>query len=119
MSAAGSLRSNAEDMLRFLAACLQPPAQPPGPALALAQQPHARIAKRLEIGLGWMISNRPRHPKIVWHNGGTWGFRSFAGFAPEHGTAAVVMSNTARSVDRLGFRLVETMPQPGTGERRP
>lgn len=110
MPAAGGLRSNAEEMLRFLAACLQPPTQPPGPALALAQQPHARIAKRLEIGLCWMISNRPRHPKVVWHNGGTWGFRSFAGFAPERATAAVVMSNTARGVDRLGFRLVETMP---------
>jgi CubicO group peptidase (beta-lactamase class C family) len=109
MPAAGSLRSNADDMLRFLAACLQPPAQPPGPALALAQQPRARVGKRLEIGLCWMISNGGRHPKVAWHNGGTWGFRSFAGFSPERGTAAVVMSNTARSVDRLGFRLVETM----------
>ena len=107
MPAAGSLRSNAEDMLRFLAACLTPRAEPPGPALALAQQPHARIAKRLELGLCWMISSRPRHPRIVWHNGGTWGFRSFAAFAPVTGTAVVVMSNTARSVDRLGFRLVE------------
>ena len=35
-----------------------------------------------------------------------------AGYAPERGTAAVVMSNTARSVDRLGFRLVDTMPDP-------
>ena len=112
MPAAGSLRSNAEDMLRFLAACLQPPASPTGRALALAQQPHARIGKRLEIGVCWMISNRPRHPKVVWHNGGTWGFRSFAGFAPGRGTAALVMSNTARSVDRPGFRLVETMSPP-------
>jgi CubicO group peptidase (beta-lactamase class C family) len=107
MPAAGSLRSNAEDMLRFLAACLDPPPEPPGPALALAQEPHARIGKRLEIGLCWMRSNRPRRPTLVWHNGGTWGFRSFAGFVPEDGVAAIVMANTARAVDRLGFRLVE------------
>jgi len=107
MPAAGSLRSSAEDMLRFLAACLEPPAEPPGPALALAQVPHARIGKRLELGLCWMTSNARRRPKVVWHNGGTWGFRSFAGLAPDRGTAAVVMSNTARRVDRLGFRLVE------------
>ncbi|MGH3993101.1 MAG: serine hydrolase [Pseudonocardiaceae bacterium] len=94
-------------MLRFLAACVKPPAELPGPALALAQKPDTRIGKRLEIGLCWMISNRPRHPKLVWHNGGTWGFRSFAGFAPERRTAAIVMTNTARGVDRLGFRLVE------------
>jgi D-alanyl-D-alanine-carboxypeptidase/D-alanyl-D-alanine-endopeptidase len=107
MPAAGSLRSNVRDMLRFLDACLNPTATPLGRALVIAQRPHARIGKRVELGLCWVISTRPRHPKVVWHNGGTWGFRSFAGFAPEHGTAAVVMSNTARSVDRLGFRLVE------------
>ena len=107
MPAAGSLRSSTQDMLAFLAACLDPPAAAPGPALALAQQPHSRVGKRVEIGLGWIIAARPRHPRVVWHNGGTWGFRSFAGFAPERGTAAVVLSNTARSVDRLGFRLVE------------
>lgn len=107
MPAAGSLRSNAAEMLRFLSACLDPPAHPPGPALALAQRPHARIGKRLEIGLCWMIANRPGRAPVVWHNGGTWGFRSFAGFAPARARAAIVMSSTARSVDRLGFKLIE------------
>ena len=67
-----------------------------------------RAGKRLEIGLGWIVVSRPKHPRVVWHNGGTWGFRSFAGFAPEPRSAAVVLSNTARSVDRLGFRLIES-----------
>lgn len=31
---------------------------------------------------------------------------SWAGFAPDEGAAAVVMSNTARSVDRLGLQLL-------------
>ena len=54
-----------------------------------------------------MIFDRPGGPRVVWHNGGTWGFRSFAAFAPGRAAAAVVMSNTARSVDRLGLSLVE------------
>lgn len=115
MPAAGSLRSNADDMLRFLIACLSPPTEPPGPALALAQQPHARGRKRLEIGLCWMIFSPPRAPKIVWHNGGTWGFRSFAGVAPESRTAVILMSNTARSVDRLGLALLKDPPQLARG----
>lgn len=45
---------------------------------------------------------------MVWHNGGTWGFRSFAGMMPERGRAVVVMSNTAHSVDRLGLRLLQS-----------
>jgi serine-type D-Ala-D-Ala carboxypeptidase/endopeptidase len=105
MAAAGGVRSSAADMLRLLAACLDPPADPPGPALALAQAPHARQGRPIALGLGWMISRSRRSPPVVWHNGGTWGFRSFAGFVPERGTAAVILSNTARSVDRLGFDL--------------
>jgi CubicO group peptidase (beta-lactamase class C family) len=103
MPAAGSVRSNVGEMLRFLGACLDPP----NGAFELAQQPQARISKRLEIGLAWLILSRPRKPKVVWHNGGTWGFRSFAAFAPERGAAAVILSNTARSVDRFGLRLVD------------
>lgn len=121
MPAAGSLRSNADDMLRFLAACLEPPATPPGPALTLAQQRHARCGKRLEFGLCWIISDRRDGPRLIWHNGGTWGFRSFAGFVPEDANAVLVMSNTARSVDRVGLDLVRRLtarshaqaPKPG------
>ena len=105
MPAAGSLRSNTGDMLRFLSACLDPPNR----AFALAQQPQARIGRRVEICLCWIVVRRPPKPRIVWHNGGTWGFRSWAGFAPERGTAAVVLSNTARGVDRFGFSLVEVV----------
>lgn len=110
MPAAGSLRATADDMLRFLSACLRPPPEPPGPALALAQRPHARIGRRAGVGLCWIIASRRARPRIVWHNGGTWGFRSFAAFAPQTDTAVVVLSNSARSVDRLGFQLVEAAP---------
>jgi serine-type D-Ala-D-Ala carboxypeptidase/endopeptidase len=106
MPAAGSLRSNVEDMLRFLAACLRPPEGPIGAALALAQQPQARIRRGMQAGLGWIILEQPRRPRVIWHNGGTWGFRAFAGFAPDPGAAVVVMSNTARSVDHGGLHLL-------------
>jgi serine-type D-Ala-D-Ala carboxypeptidase/endopeptidase len=43
-------------------------------------------------------------------NGGTSGFRSFVGAARAIGTAVVVLSNTARSVDRLGLRLLKALP---------
>jgi hypothetical protein len=43
----------------------------------------------------------------VWNNGGRWGFRSFAGFAHGQNSAAVVLSNTARSVDRIGLELTQ------------
>lgn len=60
----------------------------------------------------------PPAQRIVWHNGGTWGFRALAAYALDRGTAAVVMSNTARSVDRLGLRLVEPTREPRRGATR-
>jgi CubicO group peptidase (beta-lactamase class C family) len=112
MQGAGSLRSSLDEMMKFLSACLHPPAEPPGPALTFAHQPQARIGHNVDVGLCWMISIRRGHPKVIWHNGGTWGFRSFAAFAPEIDQAAVVLSNSARSVDRLGFKLIDSRPQP-------
>jgi CubicO group peptidase (beta-lactamase class C family) len=46
---------------------------------------------------------------VLWHNGGTGGFRSFVAFVREANTAVVVLSNTARSVDRLGLRLLKAL----------
>jgi len=114
MVAAGGLRSTADDLLRLLAACLAPPAGPVGAALALAQRPHLRTSRRSATGLCWMVATPRRRPRLVWHNGGTWGFRAFAGFAPGHGTAAVVLSDTFRGVERLGFALAA----PAGGRRR-
>lgn len=108
MPAAGALRSTADDLLTFLEACLEPPHGLLGEALALAQQPRARINKHTSVGLGWLILRRRRgRPPVIWHNGGTWGFRSFAAFVPEEALAVVVLSNTTGSVDRVGFKLIE------------
>jgi CubicO group peptidase (beta-lactamase class C family) len=107
LAPAGSLRSSADDVLRFLAACLTPPPGELGAALTLAQQPHARSRLGIELGLCWIVSTPRKRPRITWHNGGTWGFAAFAGFAPDLGSAAVTLSNTVRPVDAAGLRLVQ------------
>lgn len=119
MPAAGSLRSTAPDLLRFLGACLCPsPGEPLGEAPALAQQPRAKINRHLSVGLGWLILRRGDDRPVVWHNGGTWGFRSFAALVPSRQLAVVVLSNAARSVDRLGFTLVEGLGRDAASPRR-
>ncbi len=45
---------------------------------------------------------------IVWHNGGTAGYRSFTGFTPAKKSGAVVLCNTAFDSDDLGFHILES-----------
>ena len=112
MAAAGAIRATAPDLLAFLTARLAPPPTPPGPALELATEPRFQVSKRLAWGLGWMILQRKDKPDLAWHSGGTWGFRSFAAVSVASGTAVVVLTNSARSVDRLGLKIIDTLSPP-------
>ncbi len=105
---AGALRSTATDMLTFLHAQLRPEDTPLGPAIALTH-PERRPGKRLGIGLGWLrVPMRGDHV-LLWHNGGTGGFRAFAGFVPSSGVGAVALANDLRSVDRAGLDLLTAL----------
>jgi CubicO group peptidase (beta-lactamase class C family) len=110
LPAAGALRSTAADMLQFLEANLDPASTPLTAPLERIQQPRHRMGRGMQVGLGWILvrSPEPAGP-LLWHNGGTNGFRSFAAVARDRGIAVVVLSNTARSVDRLGLRLVREL----------
>ena len=44
--------------------------------------------------------------ELLLHEGGTGGFRAFAGLAPERELGVVVLTNQARGVGRLGLRLL-------------
>ncbi len=118
MPAAGAVRSSASDLLLFLGACLSRRQDVLGEALALAQQPRAKISRSLSVGLGWLILRRRGRPPVVWHNGGTWGFRSFAALVPDQELAIVALSNTTRSVDRLGFGVIDALSGDGRSPRR-
>jgi hypothetical protein len=62
----------------------------------------------MEIGLGWFIKPK-KGSEIIWHNGGTGGYRAFAGFDPKARTGVVVLTNvfTTGGVDDLGFHLLD------------
>jgi CubicO group peptidase (beta-lactamase class C family) len=105
---AGALRSTAGDMLTFLHAQLDPAPTPIGPAITLTHQ-ERRPGKRLGIGLGWLRVPAPGGRVRMWHNGGTGGFRAFAGFIPAAGVGAVVLANDLRSVDRVGVELLTAL----------
>ena len=60
----------------------------------------------MHIGLGWIV--RQGHGRTIhWHNGGTGGYHSFAGFDKERKKGVVVLSNSSNDIDDIGFHLLE------------
>jgi len=110
LAGAGALRSSGNDMLMFLAAMLGHTESPLRPAVAttLAARKPTPVPD-LEIALGWHIWLRGAK-EVIWHNGGTGGYRSFAGFDPKARVGVVVLSNTftPAGVDDIGRHLLDS-----------
>jgi len=103
---AGALRSTMYDMLRFARANLDPSG---GRLPRVMQQTHevrrAAGSASMSIGMGWHIRHLDGQD-VVWHNGGTGGYRTWLGFDTSRKTAAIVLTNSALGNDDLGFDLV-------------
>ena len=67
---------------------------------------HETGTKGLEIAMGWHILSI-YGPEMVWHNGETGGYHSFAGFVPDKKKAVVVLSNSVNNIDDLGRHILE------------
>jgi CubicO group peptidase (beta-lactamase class C family) len=94
-------------MVKYLVANLDPSETPLGPVLASTHQNRRSAAEgQLDVGLGWHILHGPSGD-IVWHNGGTGGYRSFIGFDPAKRTGVVLLTNSAIDVDDIGFHLLD------------
>jgi CubicO group peptidase (beta-lactamase class C family) len=112
LAGAGALRSSANDMLTFLSAVLGYTPSPLAPAMA------AMTARRIptgtgpmEVALGWHIFTKANNSPtgIVWHNGGTGGYRSFVGYNPATRVGVVALANasTNAGTDDIGRHLLD------------
>ena len=136
LGGAGSIRSTAIDLLRFLAAELVAPAGVLGAALTMTQEPLVERAPRPGVpvvmggGLGWVTQGFPGNgPMIHWHNGATYGSRSFVAFERAAGTAVVVLMARGRGVldavvkaptgDAIGSAVLRAMRPPTAGSNDP
>ncbi len=76
----------------------------------------------MEIALGWHIFKAPGGD-IIWHNGGTGGYRTFMGYDPRTRVGVVVLSNTSTPAgpDDIGRHLLDAAVAAAsrTSRRRP
>jgi len=113
LAGAGAIRSSANDLLTFLAAAL---GDRPSP-LDSAFQSMTRIRRptaspQMEAALGWQVS-KIGGAEVIWHNGGTGGYRTWMGYEPRSRAGVVLLANagTPAGPDDIGpHLLVEGAP---------
>lgn len=107
LAGAGALRSTAKDMLTFLAANMGITSTPLMQAMDMSHRPRFGAGKNMDVGLGWHIRKNMK-TQIIWHNGGTGGYRAFCGFIKDQKIGVVVLTNMDIGVDDIGFHLLDS-----------
>jgi D-alanyl-D-alanine-carboxypeptidase/D-alanyl-D-alanine-endopeptidase len=92
LAAAGSLRSSATDLLRYLDAQLHPQATPLTEALCAVQVPRAAIGGKDSICLVWNHRAFRRY-ELFFHSGATRGFTVFLGFCRQADVGVIALTN--------------------------
>ncbi len=121
LAGAGAIRSTTSDILTFAAANVHPERGALERAMAFAQKVRAP-AGNMSIGLNWLTEHTGTDT-IVWHNGGTGGYRTFLGLEPARKRAVVIMTNTTGAgADDIGMHLLDPSlplaPMPATQKAR-
>lgn len=106
LAGAGALRSSVNDMLKFVSANLKLDNASLKTAFELAHTARRDAGSGTKIGLGWHITTR-YGSEIIWHNGGTGGYRSFIGFDKKSQRGVVVLTNSENDSDDIGLHLLQ------------
>ncbi len=109
LAGAGALRSTARDMMKFgraVTGALRGEGKL-AKAIAMSMEPRRPTTiPNMRIGLAWHIRDA-NGKRIVWHNGGTGGFRTFFGVDTATKNAVVVLTSGGSTSDELGFHLLD------------
>jgi CubicO group peptidase (beta-lactamase class C family) len=74
--------------------------------MAFAHEKRFTAGPAASIGLNWIITVAGADT-IVWHNGGTGGYRTFAGIVPSRRVGVVVLTNSGgEGADDIGMHLL-------------
>lgn len=107
LAGAGALRSDVKDMLAFTAANTGPATTSLERAMRDSHEVQQRVNEGMAVGLNW-FTQYVGDETIIWHNGGTAGFRTFIGFDPAKDVGVVVLTNSGHGADDIGFHLINS-----------
>ncbi len=112
LAPAGGIKCTPTEMLRYLEVMSQPQEGQMKKTIEKLLQPTLPINSRMKIARGWHIFEQKGKPVIYWHNGGTYGFSTFAAFCKETQQAIIVVVNKFSSntvSDGLGMLIMNKL----------
>jgi len=116
LGGAGALRSTAADLLKYLQANMHPEGRPLEHALRESHRELFQEDERTAFGMNWIHTRSERlQQTMIWHNGGTGGFRSFIGFTGDSRLGVLILSNSSEDVDDLAIELLRDLAKPPAG----
>lgn len=108
LAGAGAIRSSLHDMLIYIGTNAGILKSKLYPAMQLSHTArHAKADNGTRVGLAWHIFEGAEGDVIA-HSGGTGGYRTFAGFNVQTGKGVVVLTNSDRGADDIGYHLLNT-----------
>jgi len=122
LAGAGAIRSTGRDMMTFLKANM---GLIPTPFDAAIQRSHQELFQERAdraIGMNWIRSFESSiSQNIIWHDGGTGGFRTYLGFTEDHQFGVFVLSNIGIvGVDALAQEILKALVREyASGRRKP
>jgi serine-type D-Ala-D-Ala carboxypeptidase/endopeptidase len=123
LAGAGAIRSTGRDMMTFLKANMGLIPTPIDAAIRRSHQELFRERADRAIGMNWIRSLESTiSQNIIWHNGGTGGFRTYLGFTEDHQFGILVLSNNASivGVDALAQEILKAIVRVyAPGSRKP
>jgi CubicO group peptidase (beta-lactamase class C family) len=110
LAGCGGIRSTGGDMLRYLKANM---GRLPSPLGGAIRRSHEKLYEEYpwrSMGMNWIRSKDDSIGQtVIWHNGGTGGYRSYLGFTEDGQFGVVVLSNTTHDVDDLGLKILAAL----------
>ncbi len=114
MAPAGALKCSAKEMLRYLSCMSRPADKNAAAIIGTLLEPSTSLSISTKVGRAWHMLQQKDKPTIYWHNGGTYGFSTFAAFLKDTDQAVIVVINKFNSnsiSDELGFTIMKKMQQ--------
>lgn len=104
LAGAGGIRSSTADMVKFIQANSTIEDSQLSKAIQLTHEvAYTNDSQNFKIGLAWHYA---KNGEIVWHNGGTGGYKAFSGFIEGTDEGVVVLTNETQSVDDIGIKIL-------------